>query len=247
MEEWFRTDTALLNREFMLTKTAEELTEFYLDNYYYRDYSEPVLREILETVKGCIETLPGPEDGVSPYYDDRATLHITDTKNGMLSFGPALKFTFGRAYPAPSLLSLGGKAARIEKAFAVSANTSLALKTAAAEFIKILLTDDEVLRVTGDPIKPVNVINVVNDMDPASVRKNTGGGYIVNGVAHSKFPDGFEQKYNEDRREYFTGVDRIISRYDGREYGPAIIKWASEYYKNEMTLDECVDNIQRIR
>jgi ABC-type glycerol-3-phosphate transport system substrate-binding protein len=246
MEEWFRTDTALQNREFMLTSTAEELTAFYLNNYYYGSYDEDALREILETVKGCFEVLPKPEDGVIQYYDERAMLQITTTKYSMYSFGPAYMMTFGKIYPAPSLRNLSGKAVQFEMAFAISANTSHARKTAAAEFIKMLLTDERMIQLTGSPRSGVDVFNVWNELDDANVRKITGGGFVVGDVVISTLPAGYTEKYNEDRREYYSGLNRVVSRYAGREYGPKIIELAMQFYRGEIPLDDCVTYIRMV-
>jgi hypothetical protein len=75
-----------------------------------------------------------------------------------------------------------------------------------------------------------------------------GGGIVIDGKIRSELPEEDAREYNEGRRAYYSpGVDRVVSRCAGREYGPAIIEWAAEYYKDAITLDKCVENINMIK
>jgi ABC-type glycerol-3-phosphate transport system substrate-binding protein len=220
--------TGMLTDEYYPYFYDYETNEYRFDNY--------VFREILHTVK-TLYTLGMVLD------DDSSDTFLYGAEGGMLlpspvsikdisDYGQFIMRGIDGYFPMPTIRGAEGMAVSMGMEFAVSVNAQN--KTAAWEFIKILLSEE------------IQNSVYLYDFQPVAATLNTQAVNRARGKPPNYDLSNEEwDRYNRERRAFFAGIDRVKGGNGAPDVTDIILKYAIRFYRDEAELDNIIADLQQ--
>jgi ABC-type glycerol-3-phosphate transport system substrate-binding protein len=152
---------------------------------------------------------------------------------------------FGQAYPYPYLDGTEGKAVELYSAYGINAASSVSVKRAAWEFLKILISDE----IQNGGLLQFGTSAVVSELTKEGVARNMYGNMMRGASAEEarrvidSVTDEQVRAFNEARLAYFDDIMNLSYRPEG-ELSWKIFQGVTNYFEDKATLDECISRLR---
>jgi hypothetical protein len=155
-----------------------------------------------------------------------------------------LTMTYGQAYPYPYIEGTKGKAVQLSESFGINTDSSVSVKRAAWELLKVLISDE--IQNSG----LFNASAVVSELTREGVARNLYGLEYAQAtearareMAESVTQEMLD-KYNNDRMDYFADITQLYYRtaegVEGEMFDNSI-----PYFRNNASFEDTIASIAK--
>jgi ABC-type glycerol-3-phosphate transport system substrate-binding protein len=247
-EDFSVNDVKLLIPGYSMQWVVNLLSENYM---YYQgaterdvNFDSPVLKEILFTAKslydeGRINDLELDDATFRSQIDNGDFLYQigTDGAEEIVNYETLESVSFGKLYPYPIIQGTEGKGVSIESAFGINAVSDDSTKTAAWEFIKILLSEE----IQNGDLVWNGACPVIAELNKAGLaRLYFGSGSDIN---EDSITDEELENFNNTRQAFYSDVNRI-SNMRSEPLLRAIMEPASSFIMGDISMSQAIGKMK---